>query len=218
MGLSVGQPSWVDEMGDKPRHGNIIYFFDKAERDGQASEKEGRPVFKNKVYIHKSTPGDNLLAIERPVRDTDKQEFPREWKVYEEKVSHKIDGTPLSEWPQLDRLQVAELNAVNIHSVEQLANLSEGFGSKVMGFQLLRKKAQDFLNYAANLANAEKAEEEKKALRADNEAKEAELQKLRVRMEVLEKMVQERAVSTDRPRKPGRPRKDRGADSTPASS
>jgi hypothetical protein len=219
MSIAVGQPNWVDEFGDKPRHGNIIYFFDKPEKDGKASLEAGRPVFANKVYIHKSTPGDNLVAIERPLRDQDKQDFPREWAAYEQKKeTGRIDGTPLSEWPQMDRLQVAELNAINIHSVEQVANLSDSHASKIMGFNELRKKAQTYLRYAKDLVDAEKGSEEKAALKTQLEARDKEIAELKLRMELLEKMAQDRMIGTDRPRKPGRPRKDRGADTPSASS
>lgn len=218
MSLSVGQPNWVDENGATPRHGNIIYFFDKPEKSERDSLKEGRPVFHNRTYIHKSTPGDNLLTIERPLRDQDRLDFPREWQVYSEKKSVVMDGTPLAEWPIMDRLRVAELNAVNIFTVEQIVNLPGAHESKIMGYNELKKKALAYLNHSKLLASAEQIEAERNEMKEASDAKDAEIRELKMRVEILEKLAQERIVSTGNPRKPGRPRKVNVADTASTSS
>jgi hypothetical protein len=212
-GLSVGQPSWVDEHGDKPKHGNIVYFYDREERNTKKSEELGRPVFYNKTYIHKSTPGDSNVVIERPLRDADKQEWPREWALYEQKKSHFVEGTPLEAMPWLDRLQCAEIKSLNIHTVEQLINLSGVHQVKVMGYNDLKKRAENFLRVASDTALLEKKEAEAVAAKAEALEKDKRIQELELKVEALMRM-----VSTDRPRKPGRPRKVRGTDPTAASS
>jgi len=218
MSISVGQPTWTDEMGDKPRHGNIIYFYDKEERSERLSTEQGRPIFVSKTYIHKSTPGDSNVVIERPVRDQDKADFAREWQLYEQKQSTKVQGTPLDAMPWLDRLQCAEIKALNIHTVEQLIDLAGVHQSKIMGYQDLKRKAESYLKVASDTALLEKKEAEAKQAREEVEEKNREILELQTRMKVLEQIVAGGMVSTDRPRKAGRPRKVHGADTTGTSS
>lgn len=211
MSISVGQPTWTDEMGDKPKHGNIIYFFDKEERSTKLSEEQGRPVFVAKTYLHKSTPGDANVIIERPLREQDKTDFAHEWRQYSLKKESKVDGTPLEQMPWLDRIQCAEIKSLNIHSVEQLIDLAGVHQAKIMGFQELKRKAENYLKVALDTTLVEKREAEAAEAKAAAAAKDEEIRELKLRMELLERM-----VSTDRPRKPGRPRKvnaDTAADS-----
>lgn len=212
--MQVGQPNWTDEHGDAVKHGNLVYFYDHAKQDGKASKEKGHPVYKNVVFIHISTPGDNLLTIERPLREEDKEKYPREWRAYQNKNTKAVEGMPLEEWPQMNRLRVLELKALNIHTVEQLAQVPDGHASKIMGFYELKKQAAAFLSFAADAANIEKTKENERKLQAELAERDKQIQELKVKMEVLERL-----VSTDQPRrKPGRPRKDRGTDPTATSS
>src|SRR3546814_2370746 len=48
--------------------------------------------------------------------------FPQHWAQFEAgHTERQIIGTPLKEWPILSTSQVAEMNALNIFTVEQLA-------------------------------------------------------------------------------------------------
>ena len=49
---------------------------------------------------------DGLVKIERKLRDTDKSEFPQAWERYLKKVTTPLDGTPISEWPALNRARL----------------------------------------------------------------------------------------------------------------
>lgn len=211
--MQIGQPAWTDDLGDKPKHGNIVYFYDVPKQDGKASKDAGRPIFRNKTFIHISTPGDANVVIERPLRERDVEDFPREWHRYQQKQAQVVEGTPLEEWPKMNRLQVAELKALNIHTVEQLASLSEANSTKLMGFHELKKNAMAFLQVAKEGADLEKRTAENAELKARLAEKDEQIGALEGKMAALERLVAERLVSTDQPRrKAGRPRKDRGTD------
>ncbi len=163
---------WNDFNGKKTGQ-TIILFYDREVQNAKKTLEAGRPIFEMKTYIRKITPGDQLLEIDRPLRDQDKLDFPREWQNYEQKQTAKVDGTPLEEWPLVTRSQVAELRAMNIFTVEHVANLNDGIAHKIMGFHGMRQKAQDFLKNKGgdSLREELKDKDEKIAAQAEQLAK-----------------------------------------------
>ena len=64
-----------------------------------------------------------------------------------------LSGTPLKQWPRADRGLVATLAALNIHSVEQLAEISDGNLQNIgIGARELREQAKAFLALAKDSA------------------------------------------------------------------
>lgn len=125
----------------------IIQFFTDAKQNAAETLKQGRPVFDEKTFIQINIPGDKNTEIIREAREGDKNEYSRQWKAYEEGRERHIDGTPLSEWPLMSRSQIAELNAINIWSVENLVDLPDsGLDNIGMGARALQQKAQQFLD------------------------------------------------------------------------
>lgn len=63
------------------------------------------------------------------------------------------NGTPLEEWPTLDRAKCAELKAINIYTVDQLAGLDPA-GLKRLGVEgpKLKEQAKLYLDRAAGAA------------------------------------------------------------------
>lgn len=194
MNIEVGTAQWVNEHNQPSKAGCVVVFYDKEEPDAARTEKEGHACFKMKTYIRKQVPGDNLVAIDRPVRDSDKQEFHAEWKRYQEKRVDIVDGVPIDQWPVLNRAQVAEFKALGIHSVEQFMNMPESHGQKIMGFNTLRQKARAFLEWAKD---AEKSEQ----IQADAAAKDAQIQELTAKLAELTAQVAAMAPKRGRPRK-----------------
>lgn len=154
---------WQDFSGTKKNKDTVVHFFDKDVQNPVLSLKEGRPIFETKVYIEKICPGDMLNRVERMMRDQDKIDYPEEWQKYLRKEKHTVVGTPLEAWPQLTRIQALEFKAMNVETVEQLANLPENHAHKIMGFIDLKRKAQIFLKAAADSSLFDKVMEENKA-------------------------------------------------------
>jgi hypothetical protein len=179
MSIEVENANWVGTDNRPSRNGVIVVFYDKEVQDMKRTMEEGRACFNLKTYIRKEVPGDNLVAIDRPVRDSDKYEFATEWQRYQSKQTDVIDGTPIDQWPILNRAQVAEFKALHIHSVEQFLAMPMGHGAKIMGFNQLRDKAQQFLNWQKE---ASKVDE----IKAKDAEKDAIIQQLQDRLAALE--------------------------------
>jgi hypothetical protein len=71
-----------------------------------------------------------------------------------------VTGTPLEQWPQMTVGMVASLKAMNVHTVEQLAEMSDQYAQQIMGNHDLRRKAKLFLDAAAGEAVNNKLQSE----------------------------------------------------------
>ena len=135
----------------------LVKFYIDTVHDQQASEKEGRPIYKDVEFIDIRIPGNKDNVVIRPAREVDKQRFSRHYAAFKartergQKNANELVGTPLALWPVLKPSQVKEFEFFNILTVEQLASASDSVGQKFMGFQDIRRKAQGFAA-AANAA------------------------------------------------------------------
>jgi hypothetical protein len=195
MGIEIGSANWVNEANQVSKTACFVFFYDKEEPDNERSLREGRACFKMKTFIKKQVPGDNLVSIDRPVRDQDKLEFAQEWQKYLDKRPEQVDGTPIEQWPVLNRAQVAEFKALNIHSVEQFVQMPESHGAKIMGFNALKAKAKEFLTMAEEAGKA-------KELRAELNQKDEQIADLSSKLAALASQVE----ALSKPKR-GRPRK-----------
>jgi hypothetical protein len=81
-----------------------------------------------------------------------KQRFAKQWAQYSKGMAQTVSGTPLSQVPWLTVGQVAEMKAVNIHSVEQLAGMPDNISQRFMNHHALKQQAQAFLDQASGNA------------------------------------------------------------------
>lgn len=140
--------------------GLLVRFFYNTVPDKQATEKEGRPVFKEVEYIEIRIPGKRDAQACRPATFADKKRFPEHYKAFKDRVDMPEMGWPLSEWPQITRSQAEELSFQNIKTVEQLAACPDSSIGNIMGGYGLKEKAQKALEEAKNpAAVAEKTRE-----------------------------------------------------------
>jgi hypothetical protein len=164
----------------------LVKFYKKAVQNNARSTVEGRPVFDELVYISIMAPGDKNNVIDRKARDEDKVRFPFAWQRYENNATMAQTGTPIEEWPRVSVSQAAELKAMNITTVEQLAGLADTACQKMMGLQALRTEAQAFIAAAKDASHAQRlaAELEK---RDEKIAEQAEtIASLAARLDALE--------------------------------
>jgi DNA-dependent RNA polymerase auxiliary subunit epsilon len=165
------------------------------------SEQQGRPIYKQEPFIRMYTPGDKTKVVDRAVRlkpqgdiPADPQRFPTQWNAFRAGAEQVAAGTPLAQWPQITSSQVRELNAVNIWTVEALAEVSDaaldgvGHGGRALrdGAKLWLDAAQDNSVLSRMAANNQHLQEQIDALTA-----------------------QLSLANSDEPRRgPGRPRKE----------
>lgn len=135
-------------------HGMYCNFYMEAEQDLVKSLEEGRPIFKESPYVMIMTPGDQSSVVRRPIRTghhpkDDNNRFAVEYNAFLNNMEQPIEGTLLSEWPQISKSQCLELDALHIKTVEQLANLNDGAASQYMGMQDLKSRAKAWIELAS---------------------------------------------------------------------
>jgi len=179
---------------------NIEFFYRPVHYTAE-SEKVGYPVFKEVAFIRKSVPGDLTTTVERKVTDQDKITFAEAWRRFEAGNTQAQDGFAIEQWPSVSRDQCAALKYSGFHTVESLAEASDGQLQKVgMGGFELRRKAQAHLKAAKDGSFAEQ-------LAAQNQRLEDQITALKNQIAGLGVKPLEDAEQADAPRR-GRPRKE----------
>lgn len=108
------------------------------------SEAAGHAVYEDLVMVHVQQPGD-MQPVSRAFRPDDAKRWPDQWRAYQEGKAAPIDGTPLSILFPASPSMVKNLESVGIHTIEQLADVTDtGLGNIPMGLTL-RDKAKAFL-------------------------------------------------------------------------
>lgn len=143
--------------------GVFVTFYTDAVELKYESERQKRPIFKDVPFIRKMVPGDANNIVERAAKEQDMQQYPRQWAEYEAmNKSGEVIGTPLEKWPNVTRAQIKELKYVECHTVEQIAQMSDGNLMKMgAGFRPLRESALQWLDSL----NVAKVDEEKESLK-----------------------------------------------------
>lgn len=129
--------------------GMFVLFYMESIEDKEASEKEGRPIFRDHEFIKIMPPGDKNTVICEPVNDEYRMRWPNQYNAFKNQQVQVNDGTPLEEWPILRKSQVMMFKAVNVHTVEQLANVSDqNLPNLGMGSREFRDKAIAYIETA----------------------------------------------------------------------
>lgn len=130
----------------------LVKFFIKARPDKEATNEQGRPIFKDVEYVDIKISGNRSGGACRPATEGDKQRFPEHYRAFKDRVDVPVIGTPLSEWPQIGRSQIEELSFMNVKTVENLANMADSNISSFIGGYTLKQKAIDWLASAGETA------------------------------------------------------------------
>lgn len=136
------------------RNGHVSYGNDE-----NAVVRFHKHFYKNKQsdYIEIMFAGDNKSVTDRPIKESDKQRFPRQWEAYQRGEEFKQEGYPLESWSEVDAGIVREYNLRQIYTVEQLANLNEAnLDNLGLGARTLHTKAKAFVEVNKKTANAVK--------------------------------------------------------------
>lgn len=125
-----------------------VTFYIRPVMNNFKSSEAGRPIFEEKEYIRIIVPGDSKTTVDCPVTDEFRMRFEKQYDKFKKGLEQAVEGTPLEMWPQMTVGLCAELKAMNVSTVEQLASLDDGKAQKIMGNYDLRRKAQAFLDAA----------------------------------------------------------------------
>lgn len=142
MDLDLAQPQNQNRYAaDGKLH---VRFFTKPIIDPDASQKSGRPIYRDRDMVEIMAPGNKHNIVVRPTRDSDRMRFSRQYQQFKSGVE-QITGTPLALAPFLLPSQVEELAYFKIRTIEQLADLSDGIASNMMGGYRLKQQAREWL-------------------------------------------------------------------------
>ena len=161
-------------------------FYEDAIHDPDASAKEGRAIYVDKEMIEFRIPGTNETRVYE-VTEKHKMEHPAEYAAFKaHQPQEALTGTPLKLWPPMTPAWVKMAAAGGIHTVEQVAGLSDLALQRLgPGWTEIRMKARDWLDSAQGGVAIQQVRRENEALRAQ--------------MAVLTKMVEEQAKALGHP-------------------
>lgn len=155
-----------------------VEFFVKAVENPRKSAEAGRPIFDDKEYVRIRFPADNKRELVAPAHEvhyvphlrrqtTYAERFGPVYQKFKDDGSHFVQGTPLTEAPFLTESRRSELRALNVMTVEQLANLPEPARKRIgMGSMELVEKARAYLATASESAEVGELRRELAELRA----------------------------------------------------
>lgn len=155
----------VQEQNHKLDSALHVQFYKHAELNSFETQKQGRKIFEEHVYVRILMPANRLNIIERRATEEDRKRFRRQFVAFVEKGESLQLGTPLDQLPSISASQVLELKALKIDTVEQLAGMADATAQLLgTGGQELKQRAVKFLDRASN---AETLSAEVKALREE---------------------------------------------------
>lgn len=157
--------------------------------DEEASSKEGRPIYKEKLFVTIIVPGERDVVI-RQAWQKDFDRFPRQYAAFKNGQNQDaVSGTPLKIVPWLSQSQVKELEFFNCHTVEQLAELADTHAHKFQQIQKLRTLARDYLQAAREAAPLT-------AMRAELDKRDNEIETMKRQIQELSQALVEKTEKT----------------------
>ncbi len=194
------------------------HFHLRAMENPSKSRVAGRPIYDELEYVEIAFIADKSTVVVERVNDKHRERWPAAYAAFKAGRDQATSGTPLEQWPPLGMGRVAELKALKIHTVEELAGLTDaGMMRLGMGARELVQQAKAYIDKAAGLAPLTALQGENAALRAQLDAQAKQMADLLARVDKLAPKEDE-APYVDEPtsayaetmperRGPGRPRK-----------
>lgn len=164
--------------------GEALRFYIEAEENPAASNRAGRPIFDECLYVEVITPGSResapVFLVERkyaeevgiaaPQRGPKYEQYKPQVELYRNGSMGGTDvrGTPLAAWPRMTAALVATAHYAGIYTVEALAALPDSrFSAFGPGARNLVEQAKAFCEAADGNAPTERLAAENAELRAD---------------------------------------------------
>lgn len=150
---------------------NLLVFWEESRQSGHATEKAGRIMFDTVLMMRVTVPGDAKNTMEYWVQFTYPEGYPHPMfgktrknedarklygKYIDEHIARQggpqvVSGTPIEQWPMINRAQVANLKHNGVYSVEALSTLTDtGISALGMDGRKLVQQAKDWLERAKN--------------------------------------------------------------------
>ena len=186
-----------------PDNGAVVIFGNHAILNPLKSAQAGRPIHDDIEVAYVRFPGQRdsrcVPAVSRAEWVTDPEtggdvavtyaeRYARQYRQWKENQTQTKSGTPLAYAPFLTEARRAELRALNILTVEMLAELDgQPLKNLGLGGRDLKNKAEEYIAQSAQRAPDIQLAGEVEALRIKNEMLETDLKALREKASVSEK-------------------------------
>lgn len=177
-------------FGEQGQHRAFVTFFMQAELNGVRTDEAGHPVYDDVEFVRIMTPGDKHSEVVRAATPQHKREYAQQYAAFKEGIELAPEGAPLEHWPPLSPAQIANFKAMGIHTVEQLAEVSDGnLANLGQGARTLRDRAVAWLEQAAGGAPLSRLLAENEKLKADAEVSANTIGAMQVQLNRLEKLI-----------------------------
>lgn len=179
----------------------MAIFSDEFIKNEFESDKQGKAIYDRFIQISLEYPGNNLTSFSYRFRPEEwrnewTERFPRQWEAFQAQKEQVPDGMPVELWAPLDKRRVLELKSMRIHTVEQIAALTDATGPNMgLDWRKLRDMAKATLEPNVGVVQVSR-------LTRENED-------LKNKMEVLERQIASlgQAKTEDAQPRRGRPPK-----------
>jgi len=150
----------------------LVQFHKKAVLNHAKSREAQAPIYEDLDFCKIIRPGEPHSVWDQPVRQIDKMRFAEKWRAYQENRVQEVSGTPLDRLFPDNPAVVANFRSAHIHTIQQLAGLSDNAIGNIPFGHDMRKKAQDFMN------SLKKSDEEIQAMTEKHEAEMAAMRQM----------------------------------------
>lgn len=124
-------------------------FYMRPVLNGIKTRELSRPYYDDVPHVRIAQPGERLNVVDRPATAHDQMRFALQWAQFQQNSQQRPAGTPISTlYPEQPSI-VAMLEASQVWTVEQLADLSANAIENIgMGCQSYVNAAQQYLKIA----------------------------------------------------------------------
>ena len=155
-----------------------VEFFVKPVENLRKTREEGRRIFEEREYVRIRFPADNKRELVAPANEmhyvparktqmTYAERFAASYQAFKDQNLEFVEGTPLVHARFISTAKAAELAALNVRTVEQLAGLPTQAMRKLgMGGGDLVREAQEYLQGAASHKQVDDLQREIEELKA----------------------------------------------------
>lgn len=162
-------------------------FYMDTVPDEFESMRQGRRCYKQEERVEVYMPGNNLHIPVLRVTDEHRQRWAREYEAFKAGMDPAVNGTPIEEWPAINRAQMMELKYLNFRSVEDIANAPDSAIQRIgMGGRILRDRAKAFVDDAERIAVVERQSSELQAVISKNSELELQVKSMNEQMQTLQ--------------------------------
>jgi hypothetical protein len=189
--------------------GLLVEFYIKPKLMQALTEERATPTYEDRIHTRIVAPGNTKTTWDyetkgvqyeydedgqvcgyvvdeaQPVEVCDPVRFPKAWERFTKKGQKVTEGWAIETWGAITRSLAESLKALNIHTVEALAALSDANADNFMGGRKYRNLAKAALDEAQLLSlasteqeRANRAEEESRQLKEQLKAMQAQIDAL----------------------------------------